>query len=438
LNHTLQIEALISQDDAEVAFSAMDETTGKPVLLRRFFPFGRDGRGLQDDEQKAFEMVIACLCQVTHPALCPVVDGGVDAVDGVPFVAVEWVAGQTLEEKLGHGLLRPAVVIDLMAAVLEVAAVLSAALGRDGMWLEMHASSIVWVEREGGSTPMFRIAPVRCLWLGNEWPAAIELTRITEAALGWQGVRIPDHAGDGLGAWVNWLRIYPVASLAEIREALATATLDQVPPQPLFPDHPAPLPVTNLLATTHRRPKLRLAFAVAGVALLLGGIGWAVKRPPRRPHAAAATQPAVPATDAGEKPSGRKVLAAVPDRSSPPRRTTPPAGAKPRVFDAGEIELIMAQFHREIVMEGVVARVSLSRNRKTWYLDFSKKQPPDKARAFLPVLGSDPATDLAQLKALVGKRIRVRGTVDSEIVGPKKARRPKILIKTREALEVVK
>jgi hypothetical protein len=241
-----------------------------------------------------------------------------------------------------------------------------------------------------------------------------------------------------LGAWVNWLRVYPAASLAEIREALATATLDQVPPRPLFPDHPAPRPVTNLLATTRRRPKLRLAVAVAGVALLLGGIGWAVKRPPRRPNAAAATQPVVPAPTAGEKPSGRKPAAAVPNGSSAPRRTTPPAGAKPRVFDAGEIDLIMAQFHREIVMEGVVARVSLSRNRKTWYLDFSKKQPPDKARAFLPVLGGDPAADLAQVKALIGKRIRVRGSVDGEIVGPQKARRPKILMKTREALEVVK
>lgn len=438
MNRNLQIEELIFQDDTEVVFSAIDETTAKPVWLRRFFPYGRDGRGLQDDERSAFETVIACLCQVTHPALCPVVAGGVDPSDGIPFVAVERVAGKSLEERLGHGLLRPAVVIELMDSMLEVAAVLSAALGRDGMWLDPAGKSVVWAEREGGSTPMFQIAPVRCLWLGEEWPAAIELTRITEAALGWQGTKVPDQAGDGLGAWVNWLRVYPAAALAEIREALATATLDKVPPQPLFPDNPATRPVAPLLATSRRRSKLPLTFAVAGVALLVGGVGWAVKRPHRHPRAAAATQPAVPATAAGEKPSVRKPPAAVPDRSSPPRRTNPPAGAKSRVFDAGEIDLIMAQFHREVVMEGVLVRVSLSRNRQNWYLDFSKNQPPDKARAFLPVQGGDPATELAQVKALVGKRIRVRGSVDSEIVGPQKLRRPKILMKSREALEVVK
>jgi hypothetical protein len=107
------------------------------------------------------------------------------------------------------------------------------------------------------------------------------------------------------------------------------------------------------------------------------------------------------------------------------------------VFQADEIEAIMARFHHEVVMEGVVVRVALSGNRKIWYLEFSQSQPPDKARAFLPVAGAVPENDLEQVKSLVGKRIRVRGTVDSEIVGRKKIRRPKVLMKTRDALEVL-
>lgn len=97
----------------------------------------------------------------------------------------------------------------------------------------------------------------------------------------------------------------------------------------------------------------------------------------------------------------------------------------------------MSLFHREVVMEGVVVRVALSGNRKTWYLEFTTSKPPDKARAFMPVSTTGPEGDRDQMASLVGKRIRVRGMVDGEIVGPQKVRRPKVLMKTRDALEVL-
>jgi hypothetical protein len=448
----LQIEALVAQGDDEVVFHATDGTTGKAVWLRRFFPFGRGGRGLQETERVVFESVIQALVKVAHPALCPVVAGGVDPVDGMPFVAVEWLAGESLEERLRRGLLRPPEVLEMVDSLLEAAAEVSAALGREGMWLETLPAAIVWAERETRSAPAFRIAPVRCLWTGEEWLAANELSWITEAALGWEGVMVPDQAGGGLGAWVNWLRAHPTATLAEIRGALAAATRRQVPVRPQLSYQPHGRPPVAL-KPARRRSKLPLAAASAVLALLAGGSAWwLAQRPPRLPRPAAAV-PAHPApaepgdlplratpgvTAVADQPPGeREASAAVAARSAPPRRMNPPPGAAGRVLEAGEIDLIMAHFHREIVMEGVLLKASLSGNRKTWYLEFSRTQPPDKARVFLPVIGTDPAGDLERVKALVGKRIRVRGWVDGEIVGRQKVRRPKILIKTPDAVEVV-
>jgi hypothetical protein len=324
-------------------------------------------------------------------------------------------------------------------SLLEVAAEVSAALGREGMWLETPPTAIVWAERETRSTPVFRVAPLRCLWTGGEWLATNELTWITEAALGWEGVMVPDQAGGGLGGWVKWLRAHPTATVTEIRVALAAATRRQVPVRPRLPEPPPGRPPVPLKPAPRRRSKLPLtAAAIAALALVIGGGWWLAQRPPRLPRLAGArpSQPA-PAAAAVLPPGAHEAPAAVAARSAPPRRVNPPPGAAGRVLDAGEIDLIMAHFHREIVMEGVLLKASLSGNRKTWYLEFSHTQPPDKARAFLPVVGTDPADDLERVKALLGKRIRVRGWVDGEIVGRQKVRRPKILIKTPEAVEVV-
>lgn len=474
MHRNLQIQDIVSQDDDEVVFCAIDEASGKTVWLYRFFPFGRGGRGLRDEERRAYETVVQALLDVSHPALCQVVAGGVDPVDGVPFVAIERVAGVSLDERLQQGWMRPSVVIAMMETALEVGAVLSRALGRDGLWVEMLGSAVVWTDPGEGNLPMFRISPLCCLWTGNDWQFTRVLAGVTEAVLGWQGGRIYDQDGEGLGAWVKWLRAHPVATIAGVREALAVATRRSVPLPPPGSNNPAPRPVVAVIAKPRRRSKLPRALAVACLVLAAASGGWwALQHFPWKSRLAGMTRVAGKATAAKSRESktlpsavaaqpmtvpatppdaNADVRTPVPNRHEPAaanagdsakerplrRAERPPAtGSGAGVLDVTEVEAIMARFHSEVTMEGELVRVSLSGNRKIWYLEFSRGQPADAARAFLPVQGDDPAKDLEQVQSLVGKRIRVRGMVDGEIVGPQKVRRPKVLMKGREALEVV-
>jgi len=453
LNHNLQIEEIVAQDDEEVVFRAIEQASGKAVMLRRFFPFGRGGRGLRDDERLAFEAVIQRLRGVDHPALCPVLAGGVDPVDGIPFVAVEWTDGVSLEERLRQGCLPPALVFTLLDVLLEVAAVLSQALGRDGLWVEMLDSSILWVDRGAGSLPVFRIAPLCCLWTGNDWQVPMVLAGSTEAVLGWQGERVSDRDGDGLGAWVKWLRAHPAASIAEVRGALAAATGRKVPGPPPGFNNQSARPAAKMLREPRRPPKLSRVLTVVCLILATAGGGWwALRQHQQQSGLARTVHPPAPATgqtppapvvppgtDSGGQTPAPDAVAGFPELLPSSRRLNQPptADGEGRVFGVDEVDALMARIHNEVTMEGDLVRVALSDDHKFWYLEFSRIQLPDTARAFMPVVGDDPAVDFKQVLPLIGKRIRVRGMVDGELVGPQQVRRPKVLMSGRDALELV-
>lgn len=437
-----------------MVFAAVDETAGHRVLLRRFFPFGPAGRGLNQEERQVFEAVVECLKSINHPALVPVVAGGVDPVDGLPFVADEVQTEASLAMALQHGLLSPADVAGLLDSLLETAAVISAALGLDGMWLETQPASIHWGRRGDLAVPRFRIAPLRCLWTGEAWLAAHELARITEAAFGWQDAVVADQAGEGLGAWTKWCRAHPQASITQLREALATATRKTAPEASWMKvTRPGPRPIPAILPPPTGRSRIPLILAMTATLAAVTVGGWWTVRQSRlsRPAVTVSQAPALPSAPVARplaQPPRRPVAAVpappskakatpAPSPSPAPRRQAGPSSDQDadRIYRAEEVAAIMSRFHKEVTIEGLLAKISLSGNRKTWYLEFSEKPGTDRARAFLPVLG-DPSADLESLKPLIGRHIRVRGAVDGEIVGPLKLRRPKVLLKNRDALRV--
>jgi hypothetical protein len=446
LSHDLQIEDLIAQDEAEVVYRAIT-AAGQPVLLRRFFPFGAGGKGLGESEREVFATVVWRLIECRHPALCPVVAGGVDPVDGIPFVALARLEGESLAEKLQQGPLPPGEAISMLDALLVAAGVVSAALGHDGLWLETESRTIQWTDCGYGPAPVFRIAPHRCLWTGGEWRPAAELIHLTELALGWQGVMVPEQAADGLGTWINWLRAHPAATLAGAADALAASTRHQPPPLVRVATQTAAASFAQRPAAPPRRAKLALPVILACVALATGGgLWWHATRSPRMP--AMATQPAdqasvghgldIPSSAGAPLPHGAARETPAQPRPSPLAEGPGPERAKERAYQADEIDLIMGRFRQEILMEGVVARVALSANRRVWYLEFSATRPPDKARAFLPVGAMGAARELDEVNALVGKRIRVRGKVDLERTGPGKSHRPKVLLNGPDAVHVLR
>ena len=124
-----QIEDLVVQDSTGVLFRALDTQTGLPVALRRLFPYGVKGGGLDAAKQVEYQTTIDRLSTIFHPALRSVVCGGCDPVDGMPFIATEWIEGARLQTLLDRGPLRPREAADLLSKVLQVSELLSQVLG---------------------------------------------------------------------------------------------------------------------------------------------------------------------------------------------------------------------------------------------------------------------------------------------------------------------
>ena len=115
-----QIEDLLVQDLSGVVFRAWDTETGQTVAVRRFFPFGANGGGLEDEEQAAYQVAVGRLAAISHPALRTVICGGCDPIDGMPFIATEWIEGARLRSFIERGPLTPAEATHLLGQALEV------------------------------------------------------------------------------------------------------------------------------------------------------------------------------------------------------------------------------------------------------------------------------------------------------------------------------
>ena len=77
MQNRFHIEELVDQDESGVVFRAVDSETGTIVAVRRFFPFGAGGGGLNEDEQAAYQIAISRLASLrqTYPNLEGVIIG---------------------------------------------------------------------------------------------------------------------------------------------------------------------------------------------------------------------------------------------------------------------------------------------------------------------------------------------------------------------------
>jgi len=222
MTRRFQIEDLISQDASGVVFRALDSETGQMVALWRIFPLGSGGK-LLDENRPGYSEALARLSTARHPALRSVVGGGWDPVDGVPFIATEWLEGVPLSSIVAHQVLAGDVAILLLIQALEVAERISEVMGEEAVWVETRLDTIVLGNDESGRGFTFIVSPQR--WLnGQNQPRGFGTIRsFTEEIMGWKGKNVANDAGYGLGAWFNWLQKAPgTTTLREAREHLAT------------------------------------------------------------------------------------------------------------------------------------------------------------------------------------------------------------------------
>lgn len=215
------------QDASGVVFRALDTETQEFVALRRFFPSGADGGGLNTEQQNAYQLTVSQLAAVSHPALRSIISGDCDPIDGMPYIATEWIEGSRLSTCLEHGPITPEEVTHLLIQALEVSQILSAVLGQEGIWIETGLEAIVIGAENTGRNVTFWIAPQK--WLGeNDSRRGLEcIIELTETLMGWHGKTVSETAGKGLGRWLKWLRgAKGKTNLQEVREMLASATGD--------------------------------------------------------------------------------------------------------------------------------------------------------------------------------------------------------------------
>lgn len=401
-----QIEDLVVQDTSGVVFRALDTETGNPVALRRFFPHGPNGAGLDPGEQASYNAAVERLAKVSHPALRSVICGGCDPVDGMPYIATEWIEGTRLKTFTDQGPLAPHDAAGLLTQALEVCQVLSEILAGQAVWIETGLQAIVVSSEEIGRGVTFWISPLKCLGRHEGAHGLEAFVELTENIMGWTGKTIPDPAAFGLGGWLNWLKKNArTATLQEAREKLASSIGSEppVPTRKLVQHAARPRPVGKKKRSSGFLKTLVAILVLSG----LGAGGWFVLR-----------KNAAILTGSAENPPHRLDIPLIPGD----------------VLTIGDHDQLVARQGKQVTLEGTLSGFGYSDRRTSLYLLFSNNPPAAEARGRIVL--QDATADLKEdaLASLIGKKIRVNG----EIVVEATPRRPVVPITSRDSIQEVK
>jgi hypothetical protein len=426
-----QIQEMIAQDTTGVVFQALDTQTGKTVAVRRFFPFGSSGDGLQADEETAYKIALGRLGAVEHQSLRSVIDGGCDPVDRMPFIVTEWVDGESLSGIIQNEPLPVATAVELIMQALDVCELVSHVFAEEGVWVETDLRTIVLGGESSGRGFTFWISPFK--WLvhgqGRGFQAIITLT---EEVLFWRGRVVGDQAGGGLGAWLRWLRgAADTASLHEVRENLAAA---------LGVDPPPVVQRPQVVAKSHFAPKKSKTpvLYACGFTLVAAGIFAGVLNKQKNLASAEPVPQSVDASTMDKKSVDSKSINAPPRSSSSVKVATgekstlalvnerqaelarqaaaqrreiedreKAIAARGGVFTSADGGVLMDRKGRTETLEGIVAGTAISSSGKTLYLYFSEKPSENEPRAAIRYKG----VDQAMAQSWLGKQIRLTGKV---------------------------
>ncbi|MCU0794573.1 MAG: hypothetical protein MUF31_01415 [Akkermansiaceae bacterium] len=445
-----EIFDILSQDADGVVFHAEDRQSGAEVALRRFFPFGAGGGGLEGEERTAYEIAVRRLIGVQHPALRNVLDGGIDPVDGMPFLITEWLDGQQLSKRLAERPLSPGSAKSLAQFALDACQLLSELFQEEAVWIETSPDTIVLVPQDAERPITFWISPLRWLGQSRDRHGLGSLLQLVEESTGWRGCFVQDSAGDGLGAWVKALRKDPFRwTLAQARAALddPMSFIQEAPaPREVNNDPPTIRPMAPVSPTI--RPPMPAPIAVApprtpiwpwlmaGLLTLAAGVFIFIQsQKPKLPPPSAV----VAAGGEVEKEAPAPATEEIEDRSLSPAEIASARAAQLAGENAGQAQpapedtagLASEALNRRLIeigsqlrgaigqpteMEGMIYRVRASNSGKTIYLEFGSSVEPNAICArHLPE--GDAQAALEKFQTLVGKNVRVKGTVVADPSG---------------------
>ncbi|WP_226895215.1 hypothetical protein [Luteolibacter marinus] len=410
-----EIQEIVSQDSHGVVFHAVDRETDADVVLRRFFPFGPDGGGLEGEEREAYGAAIERLKAVKHPTLRTILDGGCDPVDGMPYLVTEWLDGTLLSDHLRDKPLSPGSTKALLDHALEASQMLAKALGEEAVWVETEPETVILSSGTEGRGVTFWISPLRWLGGSGDRKSLAPLVGLGEAAMHWQGRVISAQAGEGLGAWFKAITADPgIWTLEEARATLhAAANLTGSEPQTIVNATDPGLPTVPMKAPA-AQPKLKQKsspWPIVVVALLVlamtGLLVWK-KMHPRTPAIAGVSTTQV----SSETPAPSVEAPATPATPKKPSRKE-------------EVELLAArlaaeasqspnnQVGKEVILEGTIRSAEKSQSGATLYLEFAVEgESATRWASFLSSEWKD--LSLEKMQAMVGSQARFRGAIRRE------------------------
>lgn len=453
MSNRYEIQDILAQDASGVVFRVVDRESGRDVVLRRFFPFGADGGGLEEEERMAYEIAVRRLMSISHPALRRVLDGGTDPVDGMPFLVTEWLEGVPLSRRVAERPISAGSARVLADLAMETSRILSETFQEESVWVDTSLESIILGEEDERQLT-FWISPLR--WLGHTESHGLRpILEMVEEATGWRGRVVPDEVGEGFGAWLRRLRENPDDwTLAQARHALHYGPALTPPPTPTAtvsitretsgppagPTAAAPPPPSPPQPKGGDRSML-WPWLVAGL-ITLAAAAFIFTR----------TLPA-PAPDPAETAAGNQESAAAPEEEIPAGAPSPPvegersAAEEPgmtaaerasarasaiaaevedmtRPADHHRVRADMAAENERLTRIGrelrrnldgrdsltaVVRTVRASDSGKTLYVEFGSAREDDTVCARYRT--SRDVFDREDLDALIGEKVRVEGPV---------------------------
>lgn len=280
-NHQLRKRESLYEDACGIVFRAKDGL-GHKLEVRKPKPESR-GRELPAVEQVAWQVAIERLSGIQHPSLLPVISGGADPEDGLPYMATKPLSAETLSERLKGGPLSVEFATALLSQALEVGELLSHLLADDGMWIETEPQSIRIAGSASEPRFIFWPSPIKAMPGQGRDQSFEDLIGLTERVLNLTGKEIDERDGDHLQMWLKWLReSRDKTTVHEMREMLAAAAGVE-PPGPIEdlakqcqrgPGRLAWLPKLPPVFYQWQAPKMPLFTVLCVMLVIQAIIGW--------------------------------------------------------------------------------------------------------------------------------------------------------------------
>ncbi len=418
----------MAQDSSRVVYRARDRQSGGIVAIRRLLPTGRGGEGYDERQAEEFTAAVQALAGVECPGLRHPVAWGLDPVDRLPFVASEWVDGETLAKQLDGGSL--SVKTGWFLAESALAAQIAVDTTGQGWQIDTSVESVVVADSEESFQFSFWVSP----FPGAS--ASIEMVRnlipLIELAMGWQGRMPTASAGDGLAGWIRMVRQHKMDA-SDARHVLSETRQQADDAHPASGAVPsgklAEMPPVVRGGLQPRRSSSRAWVAAVFILgfVALGGGWWLwrqahpdrtalVNTSPDRKGArgdAAASAPGHHPILAEQPTLAEQVNARAAKLAKMAAQGNLEDAVDDRVFGPSDGTLLHNFIGREVAFKGVLRSVDDSGSGKTRYLEFSDDRGVNDFCGYLKTKGAAAGLSKPALKSLIGRKIVIRGDVKS-------------------------